>query len=61
MAHRDMIVGVHKNVADLVKQGKSQEETVAAKPAAAYSASIQQIGITEDRFVGQVYAELKAN
>ncbi len=61
MAHRDMIVGVRAKVAELVKQGKSQEETIAAKPAAEFSSKIQQIGVTEDRFVGQVYAELKAN
>jgi glyoxylase-like metal-dependent hydrolase (beta-lactamase superfamily II) len=61
MAHRDVVMGVHKKVADLIKQGKSQEEVVAAKPAAEFAARIKEPGMTEDRFVGQVYAELKAN
>ena len=33
MAHRDIVIAVHKKVADLIKQGKSQEEVIAAKPA----------------------------
>jgi len=61
MAHLDIVRGVRQKVADLVKQGKSQDEVVAAKPAAEYSAKIKEVGMTEDRFVGQVYAELKAN
>jgi hypothetical protein len=32
---------------------------VAAKPGADYAAKIQEPGTTEDRFIGQVYAELK--
>lgn len=61
IAHRDMIMGVRKNVLDLVKQGKSQEEVIAAKPAAQFAGEVKEVGTTEDRFVGQVYAELKAN
>ena len=61
MTHRDVIVGVRNNVAALLKQGKTQEEVIAAKPAAAFSSQVKEVGITEDRFVGQVYAELKAN
>jgi len=61
MEHRDVIMGVHRKVAALVKQGKSQEEVVAAKPAAEFASRIKDAGMTEDRFVGQVYAELKAN
>ena len=61
MEHRDIIMGVHRKVAALVKQGKSQEEVVAAKPAAEFASRIKDAGMTEDRFVGQVYAELKAN
>jgi glyoxylase-like metal-dependent hydrolase (beta-lactamase superfamily II) len=61
MAHRDVVVGVHAKVAALIKQGKSQDEVIAAKPAAEYESKIKEIGMTEDRFVGQVYAELKAN
>ena len=61
MEHRDIIMGVHRKVAALVKQGKSQDEVVAAKPAAEFASRIKDAGMTEDRFVGQVYAELKAN
>jgi cyclase len=60
-AHRDVILGVQQKVADLIKQGKSQDEVIAAKPAAEFDSRIKDIGTTEDRFVGQVYAELKAN
>jgi cyclase len=59
--HRDVIMGVHRKVAALIKQGKSQDEVIAAKPAAEYESKIKEVGMTEDRFVGQVYAELKAN
>jgi cyclase len=61
MAHRDIVVAVHRKVADLIKQGKSQDEVIAAKPAAEFTSRIKEAGPTEDRFVGQVYAELKAN
>lgn len=61
MEHRDVIMGVHRKVAALIKQGKSQDEVIAAKPAAEYDSKIKEVGMTEDRFVGQVYAELKAN
>ena len=60
MAHRDMILAVRDRISKLIDQGKTQEEVVAAKPAADYDSKIQQIGTTEDRFIGQVYAELKA-
>jgi len=61
IAHRDIILAVHKKVADLIRQGKSQDEVIAAKPAAEFTPKIKEVGMTEDRFVGQVYAELKAN
>ena len=35
---RDMLVGIRENVAALKKQGKSLEDTVAAKPTSAYDA-----------------------
>jgi cyclase len=61
MEHRDVIMAVHRKVAALIKQGKSQDEAIAAKPAAEFDSKIKEVGMTEDRFVGQVYAELKAN
>ena len=58
-AHRDMVIAVRDKVAALVKEGKTQEQVVAAKPTADFDAKVQQPGTTGDRFVGQVYAELK--
>jgi cyclase len=59
MAHRDMLLAVRDRVANLVQEGKSQDEVIAAKPAADFEARISEIGTTEDRFVGQLYAELQ--
>ena len=61
MVHRDVVVALHKKIGDMVKQGKTLDEVMAAKPAAEFSARIKEVGTTEDRFVGQVYAEVKAN
>jgi cyclase len=58
-AHRDMIIVVRDRVAALIKQGKSVEEVIAAKPAADYDTRVPQVGTTGDRFIGQLYAELK--
>ncbi len=61
VAHRDVVVALHKKIGDMVKQGKTLEEVMASKPAAEFASRIKEIGTTDDRFVGQVYAELKAN
>jgi cyclase len=62
-AHRDVILGVRNEVAKLVQQGKTPDEVVAAHPSAAYDAKIAPAAPNgdklADRFVGQVYAELK--
>ena len=58
-AHRDMVIALRDKVAKLVKEGKTQEQVVAAKPTADYDAKVQTPGTTADRFVGQLYAELK--
>jgi glyoxylase-like metal-dependent hydrolase (beta-lactamase superfamily II) len=58
-AHRDMVIALRDKVAPLVKEGKTQEQVVAAKPTADFDAKVQQPGTTGDRFVGQLYAELK--
>jgi glyoxylase-like metal-dependent hydrolase (beta-lactamase superfamily II) len=60
MAHRDMIIAIRDKIAPMVSQGKTLPEVVAAKPTADYDAKVPEIGTTGDRFVGQVYAELKA-
>jgi cyclase len=59
VAHRDMVVAIRDKVAALVREGKTQEQVVAAKPTADYDSKVQQPAATGDRFVGQLYAELK--
>jgi glyoxylase-like metal-dependent hydrolase (beta-lactamase superfamily II) len=58
-AHRDMVVAIRDKVAALVREGKTQEQVVAAKPTADFDGKVQQPAATGDRFVGQLYAELK--
>ena len=57
-AHRQMIIAIRDKVAALVKQGKTQQEVIAAKPTSEYDAKVPQAGTTGERFVGQLYAEL---
>jgi cyclase len=59
MAHRDMILAVRDHVAQLVAQGKTQEEVLAAHPTADYDARVPNSKETTVRFVTQIYAELK--
>jgi len=61
IAHRDMAMTVRDRVARLVEQGKSEDEAVAAKVTADLDAKVQEPGMTSERFVRQVYQELKAN
>jgi cyclase len=59
MAHRDIVLTVRDRIAPLVTQGKSEDEVVAAKVTADIDSKIQQVGTTGERFVRQVYQELK--
>ncbi len=59
MAHRDMILAIRDRVAQLVAQGKTQEEVLAAHPTADYDARVPNSKETSERFVTQLYAELK--
>jgi glyoxylase-like metal-dependent hydrolase (beta-lactamase superfamily II) len=59
VAHRDMILSIRDKVAALVKQGKSSAEVVAAHPTADYDSRVPQAKETSDRFVNQLYAEIK--
>jgi cyclase len=60
-AHRDMMIGVRDKVAALARQNKTQEEVIAAKPTADFDAKVTgATAMTADRFVGQLYQELKA-
>ncbi len=62
-AHRDMILGVRNEVAKMMQAGKTSDEVVAAHPTAAFDANVLPAAPNgdrmADRFVGQVYAELK--
>jgi hypothetical protein len=62
-AHRDMIMGVRAQVEKLIKEGKTSDEVVAAHPSSAFDANVLPAAPNgdkmADRFVGQVYAELK--
>lgn len=60
VAHRDMIIAVRDKIAPLVAQGKTLQDVLAAKPTAAYDAKVPNSDTTTERFVTQVYQELKA-
>ena len=60
VAHRDMALAVRDRVARQIAQGKSEDEVVAAKVTADLDAKVQEVGMTGERFVRQVYAELKS-
>jgi glyoxylase-like metal-dependent hydrolase (beta-lactamase superfamily II) len=49
---RDMLVGARDNVAKLKKEGKSLQDTIAAKPTAAYD---EKWGKKPEAFIGYVY------
>jgi cyclase len=60
-AHRDMILVVRDKVAALVQQGKTVDEVLAAKPTSDYDTIVPNASTTSERFVRQLYAELKTN
>jgi cyclase len=60
IAHRDLAMTVRDRVARLVGQGKTEDEVVAAKVTADLDPRVQEVGMTSERFVRQVYAELKS-
>ena len=53
--YRDMLVAIRENVAKLKQQGRSLEETIAAKPTAAFDAKWGQFVITPVLFTRLVY------
>jgi cyclase len=59
MANRDMILAVRDRVAKLIAVGKTQDEVLAANPTADYDARVPNSKETTQRFVTQLYAELK--
>jgi glyoxylase-like metal-dependent hydrolase (beta-lactamase superfamily II) len=58
--HRDMIIAIRDKIAPLVAQGKTLQEVLAAKPTADFDAKVPNANTTTERFVTQVYQELKA-
>ena len=60
IAQRDLILAVRDKVADLVSQGKTVDEVIAAKPTADFDARVPQSAQTAERFVKWLYAEVKA-
>jgi cyclase len=59
-AHKAMMEAVRDKVAVLVRQNKTQEEVVAAKITAEFDSKVTgATPATADRFVGQLYQELK--
>ena len=57
-AYRDMVVATGRRVRELIDEGKSLDEVLAARPTAAYDAVYGQGSMTADRFVGILYEDL---
>jgi len=64
--YRDMILGVQAKVQQMISEGKSEQEVLAAKVTAPYDAKVPGgllpagAGTSADRFVGMVYSQLKS-
>jgi hypothetical protein len=60
-----MILGVRAKVQQMINEGKTQREVLAAKVTAPYDAKVPGgllpagAGTSADRFVGMVYSQLK--
>jgi glyoxylase-like metal-dependent hydrolase (beta-lactamase superfamily II) len=59
-AYRDMLVGVGRRVRELVEQGQSLEEVIAARPTAPWDERYGSGGVSPERFVRIVYEDLTA-
>jgi cyclase len=63
--YRDMILGVQAKVQQMIREGKSEQEVLAAKVTAPYDAKVPGgllpagAGTSADRFVSMVYSQLK--
>jgi cyclase len=62
-AQKDMIVVLRDRVAKMIAQGKTSDEVIAAHVTADYDPKVAPVpgskDLAQDRFIGQVYAELK--
>jgi len=61
IAHRDMILSIRDRVKALVEEGKTVDEVLAAKPTSEYDDKVPGAATTSERFIRQLYAELKTN
>ena len=65
--YRDMILGVQAKVQQMIREGKSEQEVLAAKVTAPYDAKVPGgllpagAGTSADRFVSMVYSQLKGS
>jgi cyclase len=59
-AHRDLMLALRDKMLPLVRQGQTVEQVTAAKLTAEFDSKVREPGTTGDRFIGQLYAELKA-
>ena len=57
---RDMLLVMRDRIVQMVAQGRTQQETLDAHPTADYDASVPEAKNSMDRFVTQMYQELKA-
>jgi cyclase len=64
--YRDMILGVQAEVRQMISEGKSEQEVLAAKVTAPHDAKVPggllpaEAGTSADRFVSMVYSQIKA-
>ena len=65
LPYRDMMLAVQRRVQEMIAQGKTQQEVLAAKLTAPYDAKVPGgllpagAGTSADRFVRMVYSQLK--
>ena len=66
LPYRDMILAVQAKVREMIGQGKTREQILAAKVTAPFDMKVQGglqpaggAGTSADRFVAMVYSELK--
>jgi hypothetical protein len=57
--YRDFLVKARNNVQKLIDQGKSLEESVAARPTAQWDAILGEVWITPEQLVTFIYNSLK--
>jgi glyoxylase-like metal-dependent hydrolase (beta-lactamase superfamily II) len=57
-SYRDMLVAVGRSVGDLVAQGRSLDEVLAARPTEAFDAQYGRGAVNPERFVSVLYEDL---